>query len=273
MTTEEKIQKIVAAVNAGVPKIRLDRETHGASVRRLIRGKRVTVRKINEIYENLVSEQQNPQNSQEELDEYRNYCPDVPKETKIKEIIKAVNRDSVPKIKLDRSGAGNAVRNLISGKKSVGIRKINLMYARLQTIFSEENKSKSKSKSKSKKKTTNTDKKTEKKKVAKTKDNLKSKVLEQEKQISYLLNRMSFLEDKITELEKCLTIQNSSPTKVNGITITQKVDIVKGNKYKRWYGIYRENNKQRWIYIGKDKSKAKEKIDAWLSKNGKGDQR
>lgn len=95
--------------------------------------------------------------------------------------------------------------------------------------------------------------------------NLKVRILEQDKQIATLQEKVRILEQTVVELSGM--VNQRTPLKVLGLTVTQKLDIVKGRRYRRWYAIYRENGTRRLIYIGKDINRAEEKIQAWLEKN------
>ena len=74
---------------------------------------------------------------------------------------------------------------------------------------------------------------------------------------------------QIKELSDQQAYSKAKPLEVLGLTITLKTDIIKGKKYKRWYAIFKDNNKRRLIYIGKDRTKAQEKITAWFERNNK----
>ena len=272
MTKDEKIAAIVEAVNSGVCKRKLDPKLNGRDVRNLLNGESVTERKIDEIYENLQAHQENSDVGKDRLEAYRKIYPEVATETKIRTILTAVESGQCSKNGLDPVGTGNAVRDLEKGK-TIGIARINEMYDKVLKITGDSKKQRAKAKARQCQGTEAKTKKEEKKSLAnkgdagKTPENtLEKRLKEQEKQIGYLLNQVSLLEAKVTQLAAALE-QVGRPLKVEGITVTQKTDIVAGKKYTRWYGICRENGKQRWIYIGKDKNKAEEKIKRWIGKN------
>ena len=94
--------------------------------------------------------------------------------------------------------------------------------------------------------------------------------------ISSLLGRVASLEAGMQKLQKDLDQKkesNKKPPKILGVSLLRKTDVVHGQKYSRWYGLYNLNGKRCFIYIGKDVSKAKAKIQSWLDSHVAGGSR
>lgn len=262
MTINEKAEEIKKAVQSGLPKRTIDMKDNGVKVRLLLKGKRVSEECIEEIYSNLLKYRENPCEARVRLEKYSNSHPEVPQKEKVNAIRKAI-KSGTKKNDLDPFGGGDAVRKLEKGK-SVGSGKINEMYANL--LFQKKGASKpaperSAKGGKKRKSTTGTGQ-ASKKRQAKE----KASYFEQKEQIATLLEKVRILEEKVGELS--VAVNPRTPLKVLGLTVTQKLDIVKGKKYRRWYAIYRANGTRQWIYVGKDVSKAEEKIQSWLEKKG-----
>lgn len=247
MTPIEKHKEIVEAIKNGVPKKRVNPENNGSLARRLIKGEKVADEKIEEMYKNLIEYRNNPNKYREINESYRDYLPQVSKEEKIQQIIQAVN-SGVVKNHLDPTGVGDAVRKLRKGE-NVGAGKINEMYARLLALRQE-------------KAIDLPGRKVESLNI----ENLINKIQEQNKEIETLKTKMASLQKQMKELAKGQEKENrkKQTIKVLGVSLVEKTDIVRGKKYKRWYGNFRENGKQRWIYIGIDITKAREKIRNYL---------
>ena len=281
MTINEKVEEIKKAVQSGLPKRTIDMKGNGVKVRLLLKGKRVSEECIEELYSNLLKYRENPCEARVRLEKYSNSHPEVPQKEKVKAIRKAI-KSGTKKNDLDPFGGGDAVRKLEKGK-GVGSGKINEMYANL--LFQKKGASKPaperSTKGGKERKSTAGNGQASKKRLAKEKASgkssggkmpstsdecLKTKFLEQKEQIATLLEKVRILEEKVGELS--VAVNPRTPLKVLGLTVTQKLDIVKGKKYRRWYAIYRANGTRQWIYVGKDVSKAEEKIQSWLEKKG-----
>lgn len=280
MTREEKVEAIKKAVKGGVAKRRIDLEGNGAKVRQLLKGKNLSEKCIERIYGSLLEYQKNPGYKPQKArrEKYLDMHPEVPAKEKKKTILKAI-KSGVKKNHLDPFGGGDAVRKIEKNHK-VGIAKINEMYANLLSMekkvaktFSGKKTNKQKMPSKKtnavqEKETSKDSEKDPRKRDCALGDYLNLEILKQNRQIVLLLEKVQILENKIEELFG--TVTPKTPLKVLGLTVTQKQDVVKGRKYRRWYAIYRKNGTRRWIYIGKDINKAEEKIRSWLEKNGDG---
>jgi len=327
MTLKEKVEEIRKAVESGVPKRRIGIGGNGAAVRKLLKGEEVASEIIEEIYANLQSYRENPNERRARREKYRDSHPTVSKGEKAKAIKNAV-QSGVAKGKLDPFGGGDAVRKLMKDKP-IGDVKINEMYANLLAIDEslkiesehctksstlqtqetqkasaivpqKEGKAQRKAAQKTQKSPVSHESKSKKvlgareekatvspTKERKTKEKsrkvsgqkeqasesdgqLHKKVLQQEKQIAELTAKVTHLEETVREITEFMGSNKRRPIKVLGITVTQKTDKVGDKKYRRWYGIYRGVDgkaKARWIYIGKDVTRAEEKIKAWLEKN------
>ncbi len=252
MTIKEKAEEIKKAVQAGVSKRTIDRKGNGRNVRRLVEGKKVSEECIEEIYLNLLEYRPNRGERKERLEKYKHSHSEVSQKEKVKAICKAI-KSGMKKSDLDPFGGGDAVRKLEKGKP-VGSAKINEMYANLLSMKEAAGKAPAKKKAKRQKKN-----------VSKKAVTLQEKKFsEQKEEINSLLEKVRILEEKVVTLSGLVNPKH--PLKVLGLTVTAKLDIVKGKGYRRWYGIYRENGRRQWIYIGKDINKAEEKIQSWLEK-------
>ncbi len=86
--------------------------------------------------------------------------------------------------------------------------------------------------------------------------------------IDKFLDKQKILEEKVNQLESFLPKldKKDGTKKVLGFSIVQKT-IQSGNKkYLKWYAYKQIDGKLKWVYIGDDISKAKEKISQWLEK-------
>ncbi|NUM37311.1 MAG: hypothetical protein HUU50_22435 [Candidatus Brocadiae bacterium] len=252
MTINEKAEEIKKAVQSGVAKRAIDRKGNGVNVRRLLEGKKVAEECIEEIYANLFEYRKSPGERKARLEKYSHSHSEVSQKEKVKAIRKAI-KSGMKKSDLDPFGGGDAVRKLEKGEP-VGAYKINEMYEKLLSLKHAAGKVPAKKKAKRQKKQVS------KKGEAFT----EKKFVEQKEQISTLLEKVKILEEKVIALSG--VVNTKTPLKVLGLTVTQKLDIVKGKGYRRWYAIYRENGTRQWIYIGKDVNKAEEKIQSWLEK-------
>jgi hypothetical protein len=272
MTTAEKVQEIKKAVKSGIPKRRIDVKGNGVIAYNLLQGKNVSDACIDEMYANLLEYHANPEIVKTRRSQYFNMHPDVSQKKKIQAIRNAVKKGAV-KFHLDPFGGGSAVRKLEQGL-SVSSAKINEMYANLLSlgnqavpksptnncaeIVNDKASSKKRPERKAKAKTSST--------AGKNNKSAAVKRSGPNGQIATLLEKIRILEDRVSELSEALKAK--TPLKVKGLTVTQKLDKVKGKGYRRWYAIYRENGIRRWIYIGKDVNQAEEKIQSWFEKNG-----
>lgn len=263
MNKAEKINAILEVVNRGIPKRTLEPQLNGRTIRQMLRGERVTERKVEEIYANLQTCQERMEAAKRKSSGYQEMYPEVGKEVKIKAVLEAVASGKCAKYGLDPGGTGNAIRDLQRGI-SVGIGKLNEMYDNLLKMSCKADKRRKKratmasAQVSSIKQPTGSDKEPS--------SRLSGKLREQEKQVAFLVDKVATLEAKIGELTMRLE-QANLPLKIAGITVVQKSDRIGGRAYLRWYGQCRHQGKQRWIYIGKDKNRATEKITQWISKN------
>lgn len=261
MTLEEKVEEIKKAAQSGVAKRRIDVKGNGVNMRKVLKGIKVSEQCIEEMYANLLKYRENPAASKARREKYRNASPEVPQKEKVKAIRKAV-KSGAKKNDLDPFGGGDAIRKLERGK-AVGLAKINEMYANLLSLRAAKTQVEQKTKGRKRGAVKMPSPRQSKNKTAAAKATVEipssSNV-----QIATLLEKIRILEEKVGQLSGA--VNPREPLKVLGLTVTQKVDIVKGKKYRRWYAIARENGKRRWIYIGKDVKKAEEKIQAWREK-------
>ena len=69
---------------------------------------------------------------------------------------------------------------------------------------------------------------------------------------------------KLEQKQPKLLEETRGKEKVLGLSLVQKTDH--GQLY--WYAFKMYQSKMHWVYIGKDKSKAREKIEKWLTERG-----
>lgn len=260
MTLKEKVEEIKRAIGSGLAKRRIDVKGNGANVRKVLEGRKVSEERVEEMYAKLLENRENPDAGKERLAKYRNTHAEVPPKEKVRVIRKAV-RSGMAKNALDPFGGGDAVRKLEKGK-GVGAAKINEMYANLLSQKEVVAQTAAPKKTKGGKRGMASEK-------GLAKDKARGGTATDEmpnEQITALLQKVRILEDKVGQLSEA--VNPKLPLKVLGLTVTQKRDIVKGKKYRRWYAIYRKDGARRWIYIGKDVKKAEEKIQSWLEKEG-----
>ncbi len=247
MNLDEKRQAIIQAANRSVPLRRLDIKGQGNSVRRLLKGSLLGARKIEEMYANLVAYQgfELQPRTQQQI----NLTPDpnLSSDQKRNLIVDAALK-GIPKGRIDPKGNGKGVTRLQHGG-NVGHAKLDEMYLNLLGCAGHRVERDSISP------------------LCPSCNRLAQKVTSLELVISSLLDRFTSLEGGIQKLQKELHLKkelDSKPPKILGVSLTRKTDVVHGQKYSRWYGLYNLNGKRSWIYIGKDVSKAKAKIQAWL---------
>lgn len=238
---EEKVKAIKKAAQSGMAKERLDPFGGGNAVRKLLQNESVGATKINEVYANLLAMDNSLKMESES-------CT---KRLKTQETQKA---PVTPK-----KASTKAQKSPVSSERKTK----NVLEAREEKATvppKKEHKAKEKSQKVS----------SQREKTPESDGQLHKKVLQQEKQIAELSAKVSHLEETVREITEFMGSNKKRPMKILGITVTQKTDKVGDKKYRRWYGIYRGVDgkaKARWIYIGKDVTRAEEKIKAWLEKN------
>lgn len=190
------------------------------------------------------------------------------------------------KRQIDISGKGRGVIRLERGE-NVSSRMVEIMYQRVAELERqnyEDNK---------KTTTTSVDKIKDKTKT-KNKDNFEDKMrrLEQEnvvlqdmvrdlrQSLSIVQGRLLTLENKTTTLEtighpvpiegKLEEIEDRReklPEKIYGFSIIQKKTSSSGRVYYKWYAHRRIENKQYWVYLGKEATNSEAKVRTWLEEN------
>lgn len=250
MTPKAKQTEIVKAIKNGVPKVRINPENKGNLARRLLKGENLPAEEIDRMHENLLEYRRNPNKYRAINESYRNYMPEVSREDKIKQIVQAVESGTA-KNWFDPAGVGDAVRKLQKGK-FVGEGKINEMYAKLLALCGKQPNPPPGKKAKQ----------------ISGKDRV-STICEQQKQLEALKIQVASLQKQVKELAQATKAKASKKKqiiKVLGVTVVEKTDKVRDKKYKRWYGTFREEGKQHWIYIGADITQARSKIRNYLEK-------
>ena len=244
VSREEKVKTIKKAVKSGVAKGKLDPFGGGDAVRKLMKDKPVGVVKINEVYANLLAI---------ESEHCRKSSPQKTQETRKASAVVAQKEGEAQK-----KAASKAQKTLVSRERTT--QKVSEAKEEKATVSPKKER---KAKEKSRKVPG------QKEKTSESDGQLHKKILQQEKEIAELSAKVTSLEETVREITEFMGSNKRRPMKVLGITVTQKTDKVGDKKYRRWYGIYRGVDgkaKARWIYIGKDVTRAEEKIKAWLEK-------
>lgn len=244
METKEKINIVLSAAKKGkkdrhFTRTRIDPKGKGSNIRKLERGEIISEQKLDEMCSYILQTEgkKNPfviaeeRISIEEDRQIRSNIDSQPIEQKIKELeAKISNLDK----KLDQ------YQELEAKVKSLGSLITNLA-----------------------------------KKLDNDRD-LESKFKELESSLSNLgkkLDKNKILEMRIKALEVALSNLDKPlakrKEKVLGFSLVQKKIISGEKEYQKWYAYKQIEGKLRWIYIGNDKSKAKDKINQWLEKNQK----
>lgn len=208
------------------------------------------------------------------------------------EILAAVRNGKASKRQIDIKGKGKSVKKLESGD-TISEEKLDEMYSALQVVLDKKLDSELDTKNlKLGKKLGNKEKLDNKlgkkylilgsveKEIRQKLDNLERENTALKASLFLLTERVSDLETKLgsqtAKLDKKLDIEPSDSREeldrkieplvknVLGFTVTEK-EIKGGKKY--WYGAKNDDGKTLWAYIGKDRSKAEEKIRAWVLKN------
>lgn len=252
MTLEEKVQELIRSANSGVPARRIDIKGSGNSLRRLLCGSKLGAKKIEEMYANLLVYRQFEleQKTQQQLNISAD--PSLSTDEKRTLILEAVEK-GIPKGRIDPKGGGKGVTRL-QQSRSVCDQKLDEMYLNLLSFAGHRIQNHSISPSCS------------------SCDRLLEKVNSLESVISSLFDRIVSFESGIEKLQQQLDQKKSllsKPSKILGVPLLRKTDVIHGKKYCRWYGLYSDNGKRSWIYIGKDVSKAKDKIQSWLLAHSK----
>ena len=244
---KEKIKFVLEAYHCGMPINKIDPKGHGNGVRRLLAGKQVKVKTLDFMYQNVVNlgfMYNIIVPNEYKVEVYKN---ELNRAQKIKKVSIALE-NGVPKSKLDVTGHGDSIDKL----ETISDKKLHEIYNNLTAI--EESKRVSVDQ--------------------KLKTEIDIDILKE--QVKLLTNKVRSLEQicnkqkqQIKELSNQQAYSKAKPLKVLGLTITLKTDIIRGTGYKRWYAIFKDNNKRRLIYIGKDRTKAQEKITAWFERNKK----
>lgn len=208
------------------------------------------------------------------------------RQEKIDAVLLAVRNGKVSKRQIDIKGKGKAVKKLESGDM-ISEEKLEEMYSALQALGKIGNKldNKSQELGNERKLGNKLGKKypllgNGEKEIRQKLDNLERENTALKASLFLLTERVSALENRLgnqtTELDKKLDIGQPDPREeldkkieplaknVLGFTVTEK-EMKGGKKY--WYGAKNDDGKTLWAYIGKDRSKAEEKIRDWVLKH------
>lgn len=247
MQRGDKIQQILSVYNSGMPINKIDPIGGGSSVRTLLKGGNPTDRKVNQMYLNVVA-----------------YRKQTMKDVKLnlalapsasltvfqkRQILIDAALSGIPKSTINPKSHGASVTRLLEGKP-VWPKTLERMYSNLLDYagYNEDQ--------------SDTGESFYKQKIQLLEETLLSVV----DQMQVLETQMGLLQSQLNSLNHLPKPNESSARKICGLTVIQKTDRVKGRAYKRWYAIDNRTSKRRFIYIGKDLSKAKDKIQKALKK-------
>lgn len=247
---ENKIQKILEACKQGMRKKDIDPQGNGAAVRSLERGQKVTEAKLNQMYNNVLAHQKDPASAgyfKLKLN------PDAELTTEEKrEIIKEAVTNGVSKSRIEGSSHG-VINRLLSDRK-MRQATIDRLHNNLLEIFGY-----------------NIKLECSQEQAQSAPERIRSlevytvSLLEHIKRLEGEVKRLDSVVQKLTQTT---THSPKSPRKISGLTVTQKTSKTHGKTYRRWYAIAKKDGKRKMIYIGKDLSKAKEKIKKGLERLG-----
>ena len=244
-----KIKKILEVCKLGMIKKALDISGCGKAVRALENGQNVSQAKIDEMYANAITYEENLCTI--------NYFklklnPDIkPGFEQKKQLLKDAIVAGIAKSRLEGKSHG-VMKRLLEGRQTKE-KTVDKLYNNLLCFFGYKITSKNDNTSNSM-------------------QNAPERIRSLEVLVSSLLKEVNKLKTEVEVLKKTphkKTLQtDKTPRKIMGLTITLKTDKIRGKSYKRWYAIARKNGKRRLIYIGKDLSNAKTKITKGLERFG-----
>ena len=244
MKKEEKIEIILRAFHSGMPKVHIDSKGHGNAVRRLLRGGNPKDKTVDLMYQNVINSGKKYDIRMPNLSKLGQYEESLSQEEKTAKIL-AASENGIPKSKLDLKSHGSEIDKLKIDK--ISNEKLEEIHSNLASIEKDKN----------------TKTPTEIDFLRYQVNQLKNEVKTQKKICSRQTREIKELSTHLKNLPK------PKPLKVLGLTITLKTDIIRGKRYKRWYAIFKDVNKRRFIYIGIDRNKAEEKITAWFERKKK----
>lgn len=254
-SSNEKIAEIRSAYESGMNIKSIDPIGNGSSFRVILKGGRPTDKKIDEMYANALK-------YREEMMALAKLKLEMNPETnnrqeKEQAILTAV-KCGIAKSKLDAKSKGYSITRLEKGA-ALKPKTIDRIYKELVKIFLFDSTDTS---SQGQTPVNSTERK------IKALEVMVSSLLAQVTSQQQEIRRQ---QEKINSLEKKYTSSNTSKKtrKIAGITVLIKKDKIRGVYHSRWYGSCKDQQGKRiFIYIGKDLSKAKEKIVAGLQKRG-----
>lgn len=247
MQREDKIQQILSAYNNGMPIKKIDPVGGGSSVRILLKGGNPTERKVNQMYLNVMT-----------------YKKQVMKDVKLnlalapsasltvlqkRQLLIDAVLSGIPKSTINPKSHGASMARLLEGKP-VWPKTLERMYSNLLDYagYNEDQ--------------SNREEAFYKQKIKLLEETLLSVI----EQMQVLETQVGLLQSQLSSLNHLPKPNENAARKICGLTVIQKTDRVKGRAYKRWYAIDNRASKRRFIYIGKDLSKAKDKIQKALKK-------
>lgn len=242
MDRKDKIQKILDAYKSGMSKKNIDPKGNGSSLNTLLGGGNPTQRKVDEMYINVLCRK-------EVIDVKELKLSLAPSESltqnEKQELLIKATKAGIKKSKINPKTNGGSLTRLMQGK-TLWPSVVDRLYENLLKILdynlSKEDFREQKTKS------------------------LESIVISLMGQVQDLQSQVESIQSQLKSLNHIPKPNEKTTRKICGLPLLQKEDRVKGYKYKRWYAAYKHNGKRHLIYIGKDLSKAKERIEKGIAR-------
>lgn len=246
----KKLEVILAAAHAGVPHSVINPVGNGGSIRRLLKGGSAKPEKIDKMYNHVIDYQQKQLLQKKEQFVILNPYQQRTDEEKKDLILKAVE-SGIQKSKIDPKGWGKSINRLSSGQGVLPVT-LDMMYSNLLAVLGYTDGSSGSTLT-----------------ATQSYTNLQNQISSLQNVVTSLVDEVNLLKTAISVLQTELgTHQKKTPHRVLGTTLMLKDDRVKGKVYRRWYALYTDrHNRRRWIYVGSNVSKAKDKILAWFERH------
>lgn len=246
----KKLEVILEAANSGMPHNAINPIGNGGSIRRLLKGGTPKPEKIDEMYNNVIDYQQKQLLEKKEQFIILNPHEQRTDEEKKALILQAVE-SGILKSKIDPKGWGKSINRLIAGQGVLPVT-LDMMYSNLLAILGYTDASSVPELS-----------------AKQSYSNLQNQISSLQNVVTSLVDKVNLLETAISVLQTQLgSHEKHTPHRVLGTSLILKEDRVKGKKYRRWYALYTDrHNRRRWIYVGSNVSKAKDKILSWFERH------
>ena len=246
----KKLEVILEAANSGIPHNTINPIGNGGSVRCLLKGGTPKPETIDNMYNNIIDYQQKQLLEKREQFIILNPHEQRTDDEKKALILEAIE-SGIQKSRIDPKGWGKSINRLIAGQGVLPLT-LDMMYSNLLAVLGY------------------TDACSVPDLTAKQSySNLQNQITSLQNVVTSLVDKVNLLETAISVLQTQLgSHEKHTPHRVLGTSLILKEDRVKGKKYRRWYALYTDRqNRRRWIYVGSNVSKAKDKILAWFERH------